>query len=600
MSILPRLTKSFFRYDLPTIVRMFLPAVFVTFLAFTFNDFVMRSVYANTALNIGIVTTATCGFILIFVRLFSLQSDMRGLIRFNKEVSVGKDMKELLSSQWIQKRSIRHYLEPIAHTEGKLSSQLDQNAIKHELEALSDEYESKMELPQFIVGFMIALGLLGTFIGLLTTLTGISSMLDSMGHGQDIEREFSKLVSELRRPLAGMGIAFSSSMFGLIFSLMLAVMMTMLRRFTSRVMEKARTVMNQVTTRVASDPQKKIGEPQDLAPGASARDVSVQMVNSVNILVKRMEGVAKSIDKSLEGTRKTNELLAFGPKLKETSDLMLQELRTFSSHHDDNQKTLRKITNGLIQIEQALVANNPQAMVAAQKETISITSDVFAGVQTLSNIMGSVLEAQREGAGDTSQAIRQANDNLLQEIKSLSEHQAAGQKLFNKVVHSLVQIDQSLLANSPRELLGAQQETIAKLNDMFAAMQSQSRLSSSLLEAQKEGSDETAQILKHIKDHFVRLEDVNVGASNLLDEIKSGISHASSSLSSVEDISDNVGRQTVLLEASQDMNKEELARLFENLQNHISLCLGKEPSFDKSTSDDREGVKLQNEIQSDE
>ena len=54
---------------------------------------------------------------------------------------------------------------------------------------------------------------------------------------------------------------------------------------------------------------------------------------------ERMDGVAKSLDRSIDGTRKTNELLGFGPRLRETSEQMLQEIRSFESHHEENQKT---------------------------------------------------------------------------------------------------------------------------------------------------------------------------------------------------------------------------------------------------------------------
>lgn len=578
MKPLSFLPPTFMRYDFPILMKMLLPAVFVTITAFTFNEFVMNSVRANTVLNFGIVLAASYGFTLIYLRLLGLQCDMRALIRFNHEVRAGKNMKELLAHKWIQNSAIRHYIEPIAQTEGKLSSQLDQNAIKHELEALSDEYDSKIELPQFLVGFMIALGLLGTFIGLLTTLTGISGMLEGMGGHGDIEKEFAKLVSELRQPLAGMGIAFSSSMFGLVFSLMLAIMMTMLRRYMSRVMEKARTVMNQVTTRVefsAVESSVNNDAPQEVQAGASNRDISIQMVNSINLLVKRMDGVAKSLDRSIDGTRKTNELLGFGPRLRETSEQMLQEIRSFASHHEENQKTLRKVISGLIQIEQALMANSTQDLLAAQKETISKTGDVFSSIQTLTNITGSVLEAQRESGNDISHAMRESSDHIVQEVKAVSSLQGDGQKLFQKVVHSLVQIDQALLANSPRELVMAQQETIAKLNDIFVATQTQSRMSGSILEAQKEGDSETAQLLKTIQERFVRIEDVNVGASRHLEEIKTEVSRASDALSSVEDISDNVGRQTVLLEASQDRAREDMSYLFEGLNQKLGALVAR-------------------------
>lgn len=99
-------------------------------------------------------------------------------------------------------------------------------AMEPELEALETYFHKRQELSNFLIGLMVGLGLLGTFIGLLETLVATSQLIGSIatsvsGGGGNMEQEFGKIVGGLQAPLAAMGTAFSASMFGLIGSIML-------------------------------------------------------------------------------------------------------------------------------------------------------------------------------------------------------------------------------------------------------------------------------------------------------------------------------------------------------------------------------------------
>ena len=73
-----------------------------------------------------------------------------------------------------------------------------------------------------MVGLLIFLGLLGTFWGLLLTVSSVGDVINSMSVGSgDINALFEQLKSGLARPLKGMGTAFSSSMLGLAGALVL-------------------------------------------------------------------------------------------------------------------------------------------------------------------------------------------------------------------------------------------------------------------------------------------------------------------------------------------------------------------------------------------
>ena len=65
------------------------------------------------------------------------------------------------------------------------------------------------------------LGLLGTFWGLIETVGSVGSIINGLKAGGDADSVFDALKEGLAAPLGGMGISFSSSLFGLAGSLVL-------------------------------------------------------------------------------------------------------------------------------------------------------------------------------------------------------------------------------------------------------------------------------------------------------------------------------------------------------------------------------------------
>ena len=84
------------------------------------------------------------------------------------------------------------------------------------LDSLASRLDESRELSRYMTGLLIFLGLLGTFWGLLLTVSSIADVIGGMSVGSaDVGAMFEQLKSGLARPLHGMGTAFSSSMFGL-------------------------------------------------------------------------------------------------------------------------------------------------------------------------------------------------------------------------------------------------------------------------------------------------------------------------------------------------------------------------------------------------
>ena len=89
------------------------------------------------------------------------------------------------------------------------------------LDSVGTRLDEGRELNRYLTGLLVFLGLLGTFWGLLETVHSISGVIDSMKSGNDSTVMFDDLKNGLSRPIAGMSVSFTSSLFGLAGSLIL-------------------------------------------------------------------------------------------------------------------------------------------------------------------------------------------------------------------------------------------------------------------------------------------------------------------------------------------------------------------------------------------
>jgi hypothetical protein len=95
-------------------------------------------------------------------------------------------------------------------------------AMRSLLDSLSSRLDESRELSRYMTGLLIFLGLLGTFYGLLLTVSSISEVIANLSiSSSDVNQMFDQLKSGLARPLHGLGTAFSGSMFGLAGALVL-------------------------------------------------------------------------------------------------------------------------------------------------------------------------------------------------------------------------------------------------------------------------------------------------------------------------------------------------------------------------------------------
>ncbi len=518
------------------------PVILLGLVGVNYSDFVIHAIEGNTFLNSCIIIVGMIGAVLFVLRIIDAGRERISLLRYATEVGQGGNMTELLEADWLRGRLMHRFLEFIAETGGKLSSQLDQTAIESELHSLEDEFNSKMELPSFLVGFMIAMGLLGTFIGLLETLTGISGMLDGLANGPStasIDTEFLKLVGELRKPLAGMGIAFSASMFGLVGSLVLGLMQLTARRFNKVVMADARDTLHRLVERVRG--ALPVGGVAQAAPTSArggvseeflseflsemvsnmnslqelfhrSQDASLSVATRVDTLARKLEEVSAAIESNVEANKRTNDLLGFGPRMKETNEEMLGEIRALLTNGQDHQKSMTRMVDTLSAIDQKLSVSNDSTR---------------THYEMVGTINGQTLSKLDEAVG----VLHDVNDRT-------SDSEA---KLDRKL--------QALTA-AVGNIGGGLQQLASKLSEVATIGQNQLTASSSGQTMLRDSASEVQGLLKELQEKVQKVQEVEIGATRHLYGIKESFDNMGTMLESLKGLSAGVTRQTSLLEAT--------------------------------------------------
>src|SRR3989440_4713827 len=92
------------------------------------------------------------------------------------------------------------------------------------LDSIAARLDEARDTSRYMTALLVFLGLLGTFWGLIETVGSVGSVIQNLKVGGEAGAVFDTLREGLAAPLSGMGISFSSSLFGLAGSLALGLL----------------------------------------------------------------------------------------------------------------------------------------------------------------------------------------------------------------------------------------------------------------------------------------------------------------------------------------------------------------------------------------
>jgi hypothetical protein len=169
---------------------------------------------ANAPLNGLIVGVLVLGIFYNFRQVFMLDPEVTWIEGFRS------DGAALLDTDIKTPKLLAPMATMLGKRNGRLS--LSTLAMRSLLDGIASRLDESRDLSRYTIGLLIFLGLLGTFWGLLQTIGSIGDVIKELSvESTDLAAVFADLKRGLEAPLAGMGTAFSSSLFGLGGSLVL-------------------------------------------------------------------------------------------------------------------------------------------------------------------------------------------------------------------------------------------------------------------------------------------------------------------------------------------------------------------------------------------
>ncbi len=190
--------------------RMFVFLVIVGIAAYLMQAQVKLAFFANPLLNGVILGAAGIGVLITFRQVIRLFREVRyvNAFRISDPASTAAKPPVLLA--------------PMAAILGmKRRALISTLTMRSLLDSLGARLDEGRDLSRYLTSLLVFLGLLGTFWGLIETVTSVGKVIGSLSAGGELGSVFEDMKKGLAQPLAGMGIAFSSSLFGLAGSLVL-------------------------------------------------------------------------------------------------------------------------------------------------------------------------------------------------------------------------------------------------------------------------------------------------------------------------------------------------------------------------------------------
>ena len=194
------------------ITRMIVFLIIVSFGVLILSPQIASAFMSNPGLNGLIVGTLFLGMAYSFRQVYRLHPEVQWVNSFR------------VSDPGLAIENPPRLLAPMATMlrDRRGPTSLTTTSMRSLLDSIGIRLDETRDISRYMIGLLIFLGLLGTFWGLLETVSSVSATIRALDVStSDSGVVFEELKTGLAAPLKGMGTAFSSSLFGLAGSLIL-------------------------------------------------------------------------------------------------------------------------------------------------------------------------------------------------------------------------------------------------------------------------------------------------------------------------------------------------------------------------------------------
>jgi len=347
------------------LVRMVIFLVAVVALAFVLRTDLIR-VFSNTPILDGvIVTVLLLGIFFVFRQVILIRPEVEWVRRFQARDAEAPPPET---------GSI-NLLVPLAAMIGERHDQirLSPTATRALLDGIAMRLDERRELARYIIGLLIFLGLLGTFWGLLQTISSVADAISGLQvTAGDPLQMFAKLKGSIEGPLTGMSTAFGASLFGLSGSLVLGFL---------------ELQASQAQGRFHIELEEWLARATSLSSGSLSAEASYGLPSYIQALLeKNAEGVdglvraLQRIEDSRQATVATHANLA--ERLAALADtLRIQQtlLARFTELSIDLRGSVVRLADRTVATEEKL----PRALEESERKNAALIEDMRAAINRM-------------------------------------------------------------------------------------------------------------------------------------------------------------------------------------------------------------------------
>jgi hypothetical protein len=193
------------------LIRMMVFVILVGLVGFVLHKQIEVAFLANPGLNALILGVEAIGIVL----------SLRQVLRLYPEIAWVNNFRLADPGLAVERAPV--LLAPMAAILGSRVGRMAMSAqlMRGILDSIATRLDEARDISRYMTGLLVFLGLLGTFWGLIETVSSVGGVIQGLKASGDAGTMFDSLRDGLAAPLSGMGISFSSSLFGLAGSLVL-------------------------------------------------------------------------------------------------------------------------------------------------------------------------------------------------------------------------------------------------------------------------------------------------------------------------------------------------------------------------------------------
>ncbi|MBC2667983.1 hypothetical protein ACFOON_12400 [Novosphingobium piscinae] len=469
------------------------------------HEFVIAGVMAKMALNLSIFALFGVAATIAFRHVLSLRNEVVALnalqVDYGARSKRPKDPFAKPAVVFHEPELLGQGYRLITEELGKQDDlQISNSTVQTLLHDVDQRINDRKSTTLYFSGLMVFLGLLGAFMGLMKTVHSVSDLIGAMDvSGKGGTDSFGKMIEGMKAPLNGMSVGFSSSLFGLMTSMVLGA----LERCSTSAMKALRNEFEHWLSNMAaleSTQSETAGQARPSAEFAAVRKVleagAAELTELRGAVIDNARGAAQTradLDRLTEAvsglTRAVQQLSDPSPMLQPISlavaDLarnqmdMLSQFRALYTEAATDRAQIRSTLNALgslvertSMLDGAELHRQLDRMIVLQGELVETTP---AALEALQAAPAQAAAAPRNGLFGWFGGRGEGGGKPLREARALRrelrDSLAANRRVLRQVGQGIEQRLERLEANTLEE-----QDIVARLeakaSDHQAALES--------------------------------------------------------------------------------------------------------------------------------